>query len=82
MKLNDTEVKVLIYIAQNEVDGVYGVDFKSIHDSINKSASRLRQIILKLLKLNYIYETMKRGYEKTYKTTVEGKEYIIILKEI
>lgn len=82
MKLNDTEVKVLIYIAQEETEGVYGVKFKSIYEIMDKSKSRIRQVILKLIKLNFIYETMKRGYEKTYKTTQEGKEYIVILKEL
>lgn len=42
MKLNDTELKVLIYIIQNEHEGIYGVDFKSIYSSMNKCKSRVK----------------------------------------
>lgn len=53
MKLNDTELKVLIYIIQNEHEGIYGVDFKSIYSSMNKCKSRVRQIVLKLQHMGY-----------------------------
>ena len=53
MKLNDTELKVLIYIIQNEHEGIYRVDFKSIYSSMNKCKSRVRQIVLKLQHMEY-----------------------------
>ena len=82
MKLNDTELKVLIYIIQNEHEGIYGVDFKSIYSSMYKCKPRVRQIVLKLQHMGYIYEAMKKGYLKTYKSTTDGKEFVINLKEL
>lgn len=87
MKLNDTELKVLIYIIQNEHEGIYGVDFKSIYSSMNKCKSRVRQIVLKTTAhgLHTVLEAcgasvmlMKGVSEldwKFYSSKIEGFEY-------